>query len=255
MTIRPVSRTTLGEQVAKQLVEMITAEKWKAGEKLPSEADLCRAFNIGRSTLREALKSLAFLGMVRMRAGEGTYVTEGPSMFFERVLTAGALTTEKEISDWCETRIALETELVALCAQRATDPDILRLKTIVKRMEEAVETDSFGNIDLEFHLAIAAASQNRVLSHMLRAIRGLLHEWIMKSQQTLEAKKIAHQQHVAILRTIMRRNPSRARAAMSSHLKTFQRGYALVRTVAEVPRKNTEPESIGRDSDGVVIPR
>ena len=232
MNLKPVSRTTLGEQVARQLVNMITAGKWKAGERLPSEADLCRALNIGRSTLREALKSLAFLGMVRTRAGEGTYVEDVPSTFFERVLTTGFLTTDKQISDLCETRIALESELVALCALRAPDSDIERLQQIVVQMDQALQSENFAELDLEFHLAIAAASQNQVLNNMLRTIRGLLQEWISKSQQTPGSKEIANEQHAVILEAIRRRNSSRARSVMTSHLQTFQRGYALMRTVS-----------------------
>ncbi len=211
---------------------MITAGKWRAGERLPSEADLCRALNIGRSTLREALKSLAFLGMVRTRAGEGTYVEDVPSTFFERVLTTGFLTTDKQISDLCETRIALESELVALCAQRAPDCDIERLGQIVMQMDQALQSENFAELDLEFHLAIAAASQNQVLSNMLRTIRGLLEEWISKSQQAPGSKEIANEQHAVILEAIRRRNSSRARSVMISHLQTFQRGYALMRTVS-----------------------
>ena len=244
MSLKPVSRTTLGELVARQLVDMITAGRWKAGEKLPSEAELCRALNIGRSTLREALKSLAFLGMVRMRAGEGTYVADGPSTFFERVLTTGFLTTDKQISDLCETRIALEGELVALCAQRAPDGDVERLKAIVIQMDHCLDSEVFTDLDLEFHMAIASASQNQVLDHMLRTIRSLLREWIIKSQQTPGSQQTANEQHAAILEAVVRRSPSRARSAMTSHLQTFQRGYALMRTVSYREQELVVPQEV-----------
>ena len=74
--LKPIKRVTIGEQVALQLAGMISDGRWVAGQKLPSESALCQALSIGRSTLREALKSLAFIGMVRMRAGDGTYVAE-----------------------------------------------------------------------------------------------------------------------------------------------------------------------------------
>ena len=65
--LKPIKRVTIGEQVALQLAGMISDGRWVAGQKLPSESALCQALSIGRSTLREALKSLAFIGMVRMR--------------------------------------------------------------------------------------------------------------------------------------------------------------------------------------------
>jgi len=67
--LKPVSHTTLSEQVALQLATELAAKRWQPGDNLPSEAELCRAFNVGRSTVREALRSLAIIGMIRTRAG------------------------------------------------------------------------------------------------------------------------------------------------------------------------------------------
>ena len=71
-SLDPVPRATLSEQVAKLLAARITAGDWKPGAKLPSEAELCKAFKVGRSSLREALTSLAFIGLIRVRAGGGS---------------------------------------------------------------------------------------------------------------------------------------------------------------------------------------
>ena len=76
-TLKPVTRQTLGQQVATQLASMVTSGKWRTGERLPPEMELCKILHIGRSTLREALKSLAFVGLVQMRHGEGTFVAQG----------------------------------------------------------------------------------------------------------------------------------------------------------------------------------
>src|SRR6185369_18064908 len=103
-TLKPVSRVTLGEQVAAQLAEQITQGRWRSGERLPSESELCAALNIGRSTLREALKSLAFVGLVQMRPGEGTYVTDGAQLLADRISARGFLRTEKDLEEISEAR-------------------------------------------------------------------------------------------------------------------------------------------------------
>ncbi len=97
--LKPVFRVTLGEQVAAQLSDQIAQGRWKPGEKLPSESELCFAMKIGKSTLREALKALAFVGMVRMRPGEGTYVIEGSGLLIDRIMARGLLKTNKELQD------------------------------------------------------------------------------------------------------------------------------------------------------------
>jgi len=234
-TLKPVSRTTLSEQVAVQVVRMIAAGKWKPGEKLPSELDLCQAFNIGRSTLREALKSLAFVGMVRMRAGEGTFVADGPSKLMDRMLTRGLLHTEKDVSDLWETRMVLETELAALCAQRATDEDLASLDRLVSEMQRSVARggEGFQELDVEFHLTIATCSKNQVLAQLLRTIRDLVQELIIKTQQIPGAPELAYAQHRAILEALKQHKLRKARSAMRTHLRAFERRFRILAQASE----------------------
>src|SRR5262245_7828430 len=125
--LRPVSRVTLGEQVAAQLAEQVSNGQWRPGDRLPSEADLCVALGIGRSTLREAMQSLAFVGLVEMRPGEGTYVVDGTQQLVESINTRGLLKTQKDIKDVSEARLVLETELAALAAERMEPADFKNL--------------------------------------------------------------------------------------------------------------------------------
>src|SRR6202046_5868726 len=130
-TLKPVSRVTLAEQVADQLSDQIAEGRWKPGEKLPTEAELCGALHIGRSTLREALKSLAFVGLVQMRHGEGTFVAQGTDHLLDRILAKGLIRSEKAVADVCETRLILETELAALSAERIMDSELAALAPLV----------------------------------------------------------------------------------------------------------------------------
>jgi len=227
----PVSRTTLSEQVAMKLASELSAKRWSAGEKLPSEAELCKAFKVGRSTLREALKSLSFIGMIRMRAGGGSYVADQPSMYLTGPLLAkGVLNTERDVNDLSEARLVLETELAALCAQRANDEDLKALETMVQEMKTAKEVDGtrFRQLDLGFHLAIAAASKNATLARLLKHTRAGLTEIITKSLLLPAGMELSYKQHRAILEALKQHNPGRARQAMRSHLRAFQRGYKVL---------------------------
>jgi GntR family transcriptional repressor for pyruvate dehydrogenase complex len=238
--LKPVSRVTVGEQVALQIAGMIREGRWRTGDKLPPEGELCRALNIGRSTLREALKSLAFIGMVRMRAGDGTYVTQTSPGLLERILARGLLKTEKDLADVCEARMVLETELAALAAERAEPQDVTRLTELVHLSRRSLngEGSPFLELDLEFHLSIAKCAKNDVLRHLLVDIRGVLIEWIMKSQELPGLRENAQVQHEKILESIADRNPSRAREAMQAHLQTFQRAYTLMGKIVESQNHN-----------------
>ena len=230
--LKPVSRTTLSEQVAMQLSAEIDGGRWVPGEKLPSEADLCKVFNVGRSTLREALKSLSFIGLIRMRAGEGSYVAEERSKYMERplLLSRGVLNTEKEVNDLCETRLVMEVETAALCAQRASEQDFSELEKIVREMKNSVERgdEEFSRLDLNFHMAIAAATRNEVMIDFLKHIREALEELIVKSLLLPAGTDMAYKQHRALLDVIKQRNAGKARNAMRAHLLSFQRGYRVL---------------------------
>jgi len=230
--LKPVSRTTLSEQVAMQLAAELEGKRWAPGEKLPSEAELCKVFNVGRSTLREALKSLSFIGMIRMRAGGGSYVADQRSKYLEGPLglAKGVLNTEKEVNDFCEARLLIETEIAGLCAQRATTQDFKNLERIVRDMKAIVDDNgkASADLDLNFHMTIAVAAGNNVLTELLKHIRGGLQEFIEKSLVLPAGSELAYKQHRALLEVLKQRNPSTARKAMRTHLRAFQRGYKVL---------------------------
>jgi GntR family transcriptional repressor for pyruvate dehydrogenase complex len=233
--LKPVSRVTIGEQVALQLASMISDGKWQIGDKLPPEGELCQALHVGRSTLREALKSLAFIGMVRMRPGDGTYVAERAPGLMDRMLARGLLKTQKDLTDVCEARLVIETELAALAAQRAESTDLDTMEDLVRRSERSLRGGDrpLQELDLDFHLAIASGAKNNVLRHLLMDIRGVLMEWITKSQELPGLQENAVVQHKRIYESIRDRNSQKAREEMATHLTTFQRAYTLLGRIVD----------------------
>lgn len=228
--LKAVARITLAEQVALQVAEMIADRRWKPGDRLPPETELCAALNVGRSTLREALKSLAFAGMVRMRAGDGTYVAEPSRGLLDRILAKGLLKTENDLADVCETRIVLETQLAGFAAERVTPDGLTRLEGLIEEGRRRLSSSdrSYIDADLDFHLAVADCSGNRLLPRLLADIRGLLVEWIAKSQELPGVPENAQEQHQRIFKSIADRNPDAARKEMQAHLETFERAYKLL---------------------------
>lgn len=225
----PVVRTTLGEQIAVQIYSMISKGIWTAGQKLPSELELCRSLQVGRSTLREAMKSLSFVGVVEVHPGDGTFVARGPSKLLEKIITHGILQSRKDLTDLLEARITLEPELAALCAQRVNQEELNNLDDLMAQMKRALPDDSsrFAELDLLFHLGIAVGSKNRALSACLQAIRSPLHELIKQGAQSAGGCEAAYPHHQKILEAIKQHSPGGARSAMRAHLRFFQRGYLV----------------------------
>jgi GntR family transcriptional repressor for pyruvate dehydrogenase complex len=228
--IKPISRVSLAEQVASQLASMISAGHWKPGEKLPPEAQLCKAFHVGRSSLREALKSLAFVGFVQMQPGEGTFVTGEFSQALKIILAHGLLLTEKDFNDVWETRVVVETELAGLCAERATEEDLQTLRRLLEGMPRSIQQSArdFMQLDLDFHLTIAACSQNEMLRQLVRTTREILQEVIAKGLQLPGGPERAYPEHVTIFNAIAERNSQKARRAMRNHLQRSQRAFRVL---------------------------
>jgi GntR family transcriptional repressor for pyruvate dehydrogenase complex len=226
----PVSRSTLSEQVAKRLAARITAGDWQPGEKLPSEAELCKALNIGRSSLREALTSLAFIGLIRVRAGGGSYVAEQPSVYFTgQWLNSGLLSNENTLVEFVEARLILATELAGLCAERTTPEELAEMELLVERMKAAIHsTEEFCKLNLTFHLTMGRAAKNQVLNNILTSACEQTRELITKSLLLEDDLKIALRGLIKILETFRNRNPVKAREAMRHHLQSFQRGYKVL---------------------------
>jgi DNA-binding FadR family transcriptional regulator len=91
----------------------------------------------------------------------------------------------------------------------------------------------FIELDVEFHFVLAACSHNKVLPRLLKDIRGLLLEWISKSQELAGLRENAQIQHEHILQCVIDRNPEAARHAMRAHLQTFSRAYTLLGRISD----------------------
>jgi DNA-binding FadR family transcriptional regulator len=172
----PVKRRGLVEQVAHELQHRISLGDWTAGSKLPTEPELMALFEVGRSTVREAVKVLAHAGMVTVRQGDGTYVRPlSPTESLERRLRRAAILEVYEV------RKALEIEGARLAAARRDETDLAMMADALARRAAAKKIDDeaeFVEADIAFHQAIAVASKNAVLADLYRAFTSALRNAI-----------------------------------------------------------------------------
>ena len=221
--IKPVSRASLSDEIIQQIIDLISRGVLKPGERLPSERDLCKQFGVGRTSLREALRSLSVMGMLDVRLGEGTFVSQDSDRYLEKTLQWGLLLDPKVIEDLVETRMFLESQTAYLAAQRATTENLEEIGESLRGMETHLDVpDKFLEYDLQFHLAVARATQNSILSYLLNTTRVHLQEWVKKSlalprerQATPEA---ALREHRNIFQALRKHKPDEARAAMTEHI-------------------------------------
>lgn len=160
-----LSRLSLADATAAQLEARIAAGEWSVGSRLPVEAEIMAQLGVGRSTVREAIRTLARVGLVQVRQGDGTYVTSLPSES-EPLRVRCQRAQLHEIHD---VREALELQAARLAAERRTDDDIAALRALLDQRaaaQTARDARAFADSDVAFHRRIVAVAQNSMLSDL-----------------------------------------------------------------------------------------
>jgi len=209
----------VSEAIAGQLIRLIMDGRLKAGDQLPTESELAKQFRVGRGSVREALKALCVVGLVRVERGKGTFINE-PSSYFMGPISLG-FDPRSEIASLIDARILVEVKIAGLAARNAKPEDVRAIESYLQKMRLAMapeQTEVFLDADIGFHFAIAGASQNRILAQFLTLIRNLMQDWINTGLQVPGLSEKAVQDHVQIFEAIAARRPISAAKAMRRHL-------------------------------------
>ncbi len=176
----PAPRATFQEQVLDQLGRDICAGRYRPGEVLPSETELCERFHFSRIVIREAVKSLAAKGMLDVRRKVGTLVQDpaqwnlfDPDIITWRTQSSGVDRTMSR--DLMELRRIVEPAAARLAAQRATPEDRRNLRAAYDAMVCAVAGEGdYVAADLAFHTLVLSAGGNQFVRQMHVAMNAIL---------------------------------------------------------------------------------
>jgi GntR family transcriptional repressor for pyruvate dehydrogenase complex len=240
--IKPVLRASLSDGIVEQIMHLIANGDLVPGQRLPSERELCIRFGTGRSSLREALRCLSIVGVLNARVGEGTSVASDGGKFMGKLLEWRLITEQHDVQNLMEVRTSLESLAAASAASEGSQIDLDRLSVILERMKTSQQDHKrFSALDLEFHLAIAKASNNPLLSDMVSMIRGQLAKGLTKVLMLPTALQLSYQEHLKIADKIRRRDSKGAGKAMSEHL---QAGLGRYRKYLEMEAANMEASKL-----------
>lgn len=221
--LQPIERSSVSDAIVDQIISLISRSLLKSGDRLPSERELCKRFGVGRTSVREALRSLTTMGIVDGRVGEGTFVADN-RQHLERTLQWGMLLDGNDVENLVETRLMLESNTAFWAATRAGEENLAAITTHLKGMEESVfDSEQFLEHDLRFHLEIASATQNPIVQRLVSTTRGYLQEWIKGSLKTpsgnaADRARLSVEEHRAILEALFAKDAEVAREAMAAHI-------------------------------------
>lgn len=224
--IAPVQRQPVAEQVARQLLALVQSGNLKPGQQLPPERELAATLEVSRPSLREALRALSLLGVLRIRQGGGVYVSAldpesllAPLHFFVSLDTSN-------LEDLFEAREIIESEITRIAANKIGPEELSRLRECVDfEASELQDEDRFIQSDVEFHQILFDSVDNAFLKrfatslHILgKASREITGHIPGVIEQSLD-------DHRRILEAIEAGNADAAAAAMKKHLSNVRGAY------------------------------
>ena len=219
--ITPISRQKTYELVAERLVTLIGDHSFQPGDQLPTERELTASFQVGRSSVREALRMLESQGVIRSVNGGAFVVADAANLLNSSLRLLLTLDESTRIHDVIELRSVLECEAAALAAERHRAAHLAQMDQAIEEMTKGLEepeADAFIDADLRFHLAVAEATGNRVLLHSMQAVRDVIRRMLMTVFHLPGSAARAVEEHRAVRAAIAAGDASRARAEMRAHL-------------------------------------
>jgi GntR family transcriptional repressor for pyruvate dehydrogenase complex len=240
--IRPVNRASLSDEIIEQIMSLIASGDLKPGQRLPPERELCKTFQTGRPSLREAIRALCIVGILNARVGDGTSVAPDGKKFLGKIVEWRLITEKHDLENLMEVRISLEGLAVANAARYADDVLVANLERQLTRMKSAVDMMDkvkFVDLDLEFHVTLARAAKNDLLIDLVSMIRGQLALGLARVAAHPRALPLSFREHREIVEAVKKRNPKVAAQVMQRHLERSRKRYRdeLRSSVATIPSK------------------
>ncbi|WP_225634609.1 FadR/GntR family transcriptional regulator [Streptomyces solaniscabiei] len=216
ITVEP--REPLAAEVSRRLIDYLMSGDVQPGDRIPSERQLTEMLGVNRPTVREAIKSLGFLGLLEIRQSSGTYFRGADSDVLYRLFELGLVQGERGAHDMVQARAELEVVVAGLAAEARDEAGVELLRARLARMRDCPDAE-FAEADTAFHAALAEVSGNSVLRDILKGMRAMVQRGWVERTGTVRTRKTAYSDHVPIFEAVEKGDAEAARFAMSQHME------------------------------------
>ena len=221
-----IKKVSAVDAIENYLKAQIEEGALKPGEQLPSERSLQEILGVSRFTLREALARLSALGIISIAHGKGAFVAEemSPASLEDVFLPLFASRRDKNVSDFFEARMIIESEVVRLCAKRRKAKDLKRLNEIIAQSEAAIDDPvRYAELDFLFHREISRIAGNVFLDKMMGCLNDHIKKYLLFLAKRPQNRKQSLVNHKHILKMIANKDVENAGKITYRHLKrTFR---------------------------------
>ncbi|NMB11716.1 MAG: FadR family transcriptional regulator [Firmicutes bacterium] len=226
--LKPLKDRKVADAVVDYIMGKIASGELKVGQRLPPQSELAADLGVSRTALREAIRSLSLMGLLKVVQGRGTFVTQTvPGLLIEPLSYVFSM-DHIMILEVIEARAIIEAKTAQLCALRATEKELHSIETLTRdMMSKMEELETFNKLDLDLHMQVARGSHNSVLVAVIEAIQAPLSEQLERVQGLPGAASRAVEYHVRIVDALTNREPEEAAKTMLDHLDDVKRAVIL----------------------------
>jgi GntR family transcriptional repressor for pyruvate dehydrogenase complex len=233
-------------EIVESLTDNIRAGLMRAGDKLPTEAEIMVRFDVSRTVVRESLSRLQAAGLVQTRHGIGTFVS-APQLNGNFRISAQDLATVSDVIAVLELRISLETEAAGLAAQRRTGAQLEAMQTALRAFQSSIEEDSDAvPSDFQFHMEVARATGNRHFADLMTYLGAMIIPRTRVNtpnhapEGRLSYLQRVNGEHESIYVAIRDQDAEAARAAMRTHLGNSRERLRKTQTFKAKPARQAK---------------
>ena len=223
-----IQKRKVFDEVYDQLISLISNGKLKPGEQLPPERVLASELGVSRQSIREAFKKAETKGLIRVRSGEGTFIVSAASEWVDLPLLTLMQKEVERIYEFIEIRKLIEVWCSKKAAEHVTEKELKKMEKALLEMEKLVDSNEIlGQPDIDFHIAIAEASHNTLMVHLMTTVKQIFFTMFKISNFTRRPgkNKILIKQHQEIYEAIRKREPDLAGNKMEHHLLFVEREW------------------------------
>ncbi|HDZ23996.1 MAG TPA: FadR family transcriptional regulator [Desulfobacteraceae bacterium] len=218
-----ISPKKISDEIIEQFKTLVSTGELKPGDELPSEREMAESIGVSRPPLREALNALQAMGFIEIRPRSRILVKSLTQKPVEDPLSLLISDDPEKFFELLDIRRAMESWASFNAAKKATESDIKRLEQIIARDQENLRNNrEDAKTDADFHISIALAAHNTVLSHLTASCYNMLWSTQKMSRKQLFRKKENKQriaeQHLRIFQAIKSRNPDQASREARRHI-------------------------------------
>jgi GntR family transcriptional repressor for pyruvate dehydrogenase complex len=191
-----VNRLTIADSVAMQIRQLIVDRELKPGDHLPSQAELAEKLRVGRPSIREALKKLEALGLLEIKHGCSTKVSQVDLESFIGQIVPVLELTGTDVLNLLEAKEIIEMKCAELAAHRATKSELDKMEQYLRTMlENAEDEEKLAEADYLFHLTIIESAKNPVIDEIMKMIGSMIHRAVEKTAGLRQWQSISLELH------------------------------------------------------------